>query len=300
MVRERIQKHQMLPFIREGDFAVRKPWVSPERRLLDYLIVYVQKGHCLFRVDGQTYRLTNGDISFIQPGSIVHLEGVTDTMTPFIHFDLFYNARREESFPTRPGQIDLTEYRHLMQPRLEEVLNVHVPLHFRPEKPEMFQEHMLRMVTCWLEGTSLSLLRAQHLVMELMMMILDQYWKEEREIPINREPLHWVYSFLSLRLNEPLSIAVMAKRAHLSPSRFRAVFKRDFGVSPHQYIMKLRINHAKELLANTSLSLAAIAEYCGYADMQHFSKTFKLKTNITPGLFREQSRERQMDNIQAE
>ena len=41
----------VVPYIREADFAIRKPWYTPPRRLLDYLLLYVQEGEC--QVDGR-------------------------------------------------------------------------------------------------------------------------------------------------------------------------------------------------------------------------------------------------------
>ena len=49
---EMLARQPIVPFIREGDFAVRAPWSVAARRLLDYLLVYIQEGECLFQVDG--------------------------------------------------------------------------------------------------------------------------------------------------------------------------------------------------------------------------------------------------------
>ncbi|MFD2613391.1 helix-turn-helix domain-containing protein [Paenibacillus gansuensis] len=277
----------MLPYLREGDFAVRTPWIGPEKRLLDYLLIYVQSGKCLFKIDGTPYHLSSGDYFLVQPGQIVYLEGLTDTVTPFIHFDLFYNERRQESFPTRPGQIDLSEYRHLLQPTVKEQLGIELPAAFRPLQPERFRERFLRMVGCWLEPGELAQLRAQQIAMELMLTIMEQHQPSERETQPSGGGLQWVPSYLSLRLNEQVSIETMARRAGLSPSRFRAVFKRDFGVPPHQYLLNLRIEHAQELLAGSELTLETIAGYCGFADQYHFAKLFKAKVGMTPGSYKE-------------
>ena len=72
-----MEKHPVVPFIRESDFAVRRPWYSPERRLLDYLIIFVQKGQCAFTVDGQRHLFNPGEFCLIQPGSLTELEGLT-------------------------------------------------------------------------------------------------------------------------------------------------------------------------------------------------------------------------------
>jgi AraC-like DNA-binding protein len=77
----------------------------------------------------------------------------------------------------------------------------------------------------------------------------------------------------------------MARRAGLSPSRFTVVFKRHFRMTPYQYLLKLRIEHAQELLRD-GLSLQQASEYCGFTDVHHFSKTFKSVTGVNPGYYK--------------
>jgi transcriptional regulator GlxA family with amidase domain len=62
-------------------------------------------------------------------------------------------------------------------------------------------------------------------------------------------------------------------------------------MAPHRYLTHLLIAHAEELLRHSDATLATIARYCGFADVHHFSKTFKLHTALTPGAFRTESQE---------
>jgi hypothetical protein len=55
----------VVPYIREADFAIRKPWYTPPRRLLDYLLLLVQEGQCLVEVEGEEPLLTAGDTCLI-------------------------------------------------------------------------------------------------------------------------------------------------------------------------------------------------------------------------------------------
>jgi transcriptional regulator GlxA family with amidase domain len=87
-------------------------------------------------------------------------------------------------------------------------------------------------------------------------------------------------------LAEPLRVRDLAERAHLSQSHFSALFRQRFGMSPHQYLIHLRIQRAQELLRTTPHSLAYIAEQCGFADVHHLAKTFKRMNGISPGAYR--------------
>ncbi|MBW7457266.1 helix-turn-helix domain-containing protein, partial [Paenibacillus sepulcri] len=69
-----------------------------------------------------------------------------------------------------------------------------------------------------------------------------------------------------------------------------ALFKQRYGVSPHQYLLEMRITHSRELLQSSLLTQEEIASYCGFANIHHFSKTFKKRTGFSPGQWRDQGR----------
>lgn len=274
------------PYIREGDMAIREPWRTPERRLLDYLLIYIKEGECKFTVDNTPFFFGPGEFCLIQPGSLNELEGLTRTVTPYLHLDLFFNPIREQSFPTRPGQKDLSGYQDLMQPRLNDIPGFNIPVRLVPSHSIKFRENLLKLVELWKENTTYSRLQTVHLSTELIMaVLLDHYQLKPTQRTAQRE-LDWVPSYMSNHLQEPLSIQTLAERANLSVSRFSAVFKQQFNLSPHQYLLSLRINHAAELLTKTELSQASIAEYCGFANIHHFSKTFKKTKGLSPGAWR--------------
>lgn len=276
----------VVPYIREADYAVRQPWYTPPRRLLDYLLLFVQEGECLAEVEGRDYLLRRGDICFIQPDTLHSLRGRTNTVTPYIHFDLFYNPRREEGFPTRGGQVSLADLDHLLQPRLDDLGWIDVPVQLEPPHPPHVHSTILRMVEEWQAGDELSRIEANHLACGLMLTIFRQYGATPMTLARGRHSLNWVPSYLSFQIGEPLTVADMAKRANLSPSRFSHLFRQRYGIAPHQYFLRLRVAHAQELLRGTDLTLREIAESCGFADVHHFSKAFKRVTGITPGAFR--------------
>lgn len=129
-------------------------------------------------------------------------------------------------------------------------------------------------------------LEATHLASELVLSLLKGHMEKPAVQFQKPQSLNWITSYFSFHLSEPLSLSDMAKRAQLSPSRFSVVFKEHFGVSPHQYLMRLRIQHAQELIKNSSFPIQEIAEYCGFADIHHFSKAFKKISGTSPGVYR--------------
>jgi AraC-like DNA-binding protein len=276
------------PYIRDADMAGRAPWHVAPRRLLDYLLVYVQQGDCRFAIEGEVVAPPAGSFCLIQPGQSVELRGVSRTVTPYAHFDLFYNARREESFATRPGQMNLATYHALMQPALSDLDDTILPSHFAPPSSG-FCEDWLKVVRLWSSGGVLARQEAAQRLGILMLQLL--HWKREQaggaSTPsADARDFGWIPSYLSTHLSQPISVSQMAGRARLSPSRFHAVFQKKFGVAPGRYLLEMRVRHAGELLTSTNWTLAHIAELCGFADVHHFARTFKRLTGSTPGAHR--------------
>lgn len=72
----------------------------------------------------------------------------------------------------------------------------------------------------------------------------------------------------------------------LGYENFRKLFRQEFQMPPHTYLIQKRLNRAKELLLNDSLSIQEIAAMAGYPDSFSFSKQFKKYTTLTPREFR--------------
>ena len=91
---------------------------------------------------------------------------------------------------------------------------------------------------------------------------------------------------IETRLEEPLSTTDLAAAAGLSPSRFARAFKTSHGISPHQYLIRARIERAKALMLTSTNALSDIALACGLADQSHFSRLFRRLEGETPAAWR--------------
>jgi AraC family transcriptional regulator len=85
-----------------------------------------------------------------------------------------------------------------------------------------------------------------------------------------------------------LSRKEMARAAGLSVSHFSKLFTLCIGASPHQYLVRCRLRHAKKLLLTPeeSLSLVDVAAEAGFADQAHFSRHFRRAYGVSPLAFR--------------
>ena len=100
-----------------------------------------------------------------------------------------------------------------------------------------------------------------------------------------------VQSFILNNLSESLSLESIAKQFHLSPNYLSTQYKKHTGKTIVQEITDLRIDCAKQRLANTILSMHDIAESVGFNSTEYFFRIFKKHTGMTPGEFRAKARE---------
>lgn len=281
----KLEDHVVVPYVRDADYAIRSPFFLGERNLLDYIIFYVQEGSFDIQLKGQTYSLNEGDLCLLQPGDVHTIKGLTDTINPYIHLDFFYNEQRENSFITRPGQLDMSAYTSYLQPRLNDCEAMRIPFKLDTEYTGKLRDLTFKIIECWQLQTYVGIMEANQYAHEFLTVLFKSYMKPQLAASSQRPFLNWITSYFAFRISEPINVTDMANRAGLSTSRFTVLFKQHFGTTPYQYLLKLRIEHAQELLKE-GLSLQKVSEYCGFPDVHHFSKTFKSITGISPGRFR--------------
>jgi len=84
------------------------------------------------------------------------------------------------------------------------------------------------------------------------------------------------------RLPGPLSLELVARALRVSTSHLSHTFTRIEGVGVWAYVLKRRVDEAKDLLRNSALSMRDIAGKVGFSSQQHFSRAFKERTGMPP------------------
>lgn len=79
-----------------------------------------------------------------------------------------------------------------------------------------------------------------------------------------------------------LTVEVLAELCNMSTTYFRKIFFHSFGISPKEYIIRKRMEYAKQLLALDELEISSIASLCGYSEPCHFSREFKKRFASSP------------------
>jgi AraC-like DNA-binding protein len=102
----------------------------------------------------------------------------------------------------------------------------------------------------------------------------------------NEDVITHACNYMKMNLDKPLQVSDIAKMCGFCENQFRNLFIRKYKTSPKKYILMLRINAAKALLMQTSLTIADIALRLGYSSQFHLTKEFKRLTGRAPSQFR--------------
>lgn len=101
--------------------------------------------------------------------------------------------------------------------------------------------------------------------------------------------IHQIMNDILARPEAEHSLEALAAKAGLTASHFCRVFKRATGMSPHQYVMKARLDRARDLLGQSDLSVAQVADMTGFTSQSHFTRAFRQYAGQTPSSWRHPS-----------
>jgi AraC family transcriptional regulator len=94
--------------------------------------------------------------------------------------------------------------------------------------------------------------------------------------------LRRIAEFIDAHLDAPLGIEDLAGVAGLSPYYFARTFKRATGETPHGFVLRRRIERAKQLIATAEMPLAEVAIACGFSSQSHLTQRFRALSGMTP------------------
>lgn len=99
-----------------------------------------------------------------------------------------------------------------------------------------------------------------------------------------RSALEYIHTYFSLNI----TLQDICEEIHVSQYHFIRMFVKKVGVTPHRYLLMVRIDKAKELLSTKQYSVAETAMLCGYESISVFSTTFKKIVGLSPADYKNQ------------
>jgi AraC family transcriptional regulator len=104
---------------------------------------------------------------------------------------------------------------------------------------------------------------------------------------LTHQQMRRVLDFVQGHLDQELSLEALAQQIGFSPYHFARLFRRTTGESPHQFVLRQRIERAQHLLNTGDLPLIHVARVCGFANQSHLTQAFKRHFGLTPHAYRQ-------------
>lgn len=252
------------------DLALFKPnsyIMDKEIQSVDYHIVLLPPSSPDVYINGKQHQIQRGKMITVNPGESVLCENVPQTKPrPFISLlikpSLIQEVAREMGFL---GDI---RFLKLQNPFSSQLMQAIINFDQETKHPNSFA----LMLDCL--GT------------QIVALLLREFETNFKKYPaVSRDindcvnlALEYMETFFSANI----TIQDICDEIHVSPFHFIRSFKQKIGVSPHQYLLKVRIKKAEELLRVRRHSVAETAKLCGFVSVPHFSNTFRIITGHSP------------------
>ncbi|MBQ3592103.1 MAG: helix-turn-helix transcriptional regulator, partial [Clostridia bacterium] len=108
---------------------------------------------------------------------------------------------------------------------------------------------------------------------------------ESQAVSANRQCAA-VRRYIDLHFKEALTLEQLAEEGHMNKYYLSHAFKREYGVSPINYMIARRIEESKYLLAETDLSMSQISQLLGFSSLSYFSQVFRRTQAVSPKEYR--------------
>lgn len=98
--------------------------------------------------------------------------------------------------------------------------------------------------------------------------------------------IHTVIGAILAHPEQEHTLEKLATSVNVTPAHFCRMFKRATGLPPHQFVMKARLDRARQMLEQSEQPIGLIADYLGFGSQSHFTRAFKQSTGLSPSEFR--------------
>jgi YesN/AraC family two-component response regulator len=92
--------------------------------------------------------------------------------------------------------------------------------------------------------------------------------------------------YIVANISKDISVKDVADYVHFTPEYFSKLFKKETGENVKNYILKIKVDAAKDLLVNPNIPINIVAAELGYSNFSHFTQMFKKHENVTPTEYR--------------
>lgn len=228
-------------------------------------------------VNDKEYDLFPNDIVFRRPGQ------TTQGMPPYNCYAIIFDIASETHTPSLIDKSKvITSYVNPILDDIPLIFNTNFREKYVPLFNFIMKEHINPSLTSDIVFK-----------INILQIINILYYELTNSLEIGSMPMtgHYKYirralEYIKLNWNRGITLDELSNNSGLSKNHFLKIFTKALNITPNDYITKLRLEKAKQMLAMTTQPINAISINCGYDNIPYFSYIFKRKIGMTPNEFR--------------
>lgn len=241
-------------------------------------LTYILSGKGRYMLEGVLYEVEAGDMIICNPG-VHHQNIVINKEEPTVEFFTGFLNFHFKNMP--PNHICLKDGGYIL----------HLSAETKREISKKCYEMLAENESCEIGKYFMLKAHLMQLVLLLMREILEEPYTKQKgynfETYNKSYAVKRIINYLNENYEHKISLDQIAHNMYLSPVYISKIFKEETGESPINYLIKIRLEKAKEILTSyNSGSIKSIANEVGYDDVYHFSKLFKKYYGISPQNYR--------------
>lgn len=240
-------------------------WSIPSRRLKQIQFQYVLEGKAVYIVEGNRHLTERGDLIYHLPDQ--HHEVYTVEGEPYVCLSLVFH------FGAAPAP-------------LQQLLGDDAYLGCYKDHP--IGQKLSQLVVRYNQPGLDSQMLCQGLLLQIIAELAAIRSAGPKPSPVQEKAkgkMVLIRNYIAKHYDEDIQLGDLERIAGLSRNYIIAKFRESFGMTPFDYITRMRIERAKELAIQTNLSFGEIAQQVGYADVHTLGRTFKKKTGVSLSQF---------------
>ncbi len=251
------------------------------RTLPYYLLIYCIGGVVTIITGDNEYELMPGDI-FILPAKTFYKSHFSDKCTYyFMHFNAKEASNNEKTLTVSKGAILPEGSYHYVYDN-ENGSVIEIANHTKNANGKKIDLIFSGISNLEPNFNSSHKFLIDNLLRELLILISSDILDSKK---INRH-LVKITEYIKVSYSDSISLSSLSKRFKLSETYIARLFKQELGTKPSDYVNRIRVNHAMDLLIHTDMSIGEISDVIGYSSLYYFSRVFKKNTGVSPKDFR--------------
>lgn len=265
----------------------------PWRKLIDYEILYVTKGEITVKTKTKEYTVRQNQLH-IMPPHLYHTRYFKDNDIHCDYFNIhldFFHTQQDDFTVDDTYRRELAGKGYLNAKRLErrscfeniktiELIDVHHP----EDLTEIFKQLLKAYKN---DDDPYKLITIKHIGYKLLLQLLQECQENGVVLFEYKKNLHIdivedFVNYVNKNYSKKIDLNELSEKYALSKNHFCKIFKKQYNISPHSFIVTVRIDEAKRLLKSGKYLVNEIATLVGYDDFTYFSRIFKIKEGVSP------------------